>query len=136
MSDVDRICREIVGRVDGAVGCGVVGLSSGTLLGYHSRNGGRASFDGLFASAAADVLSSPDLAGVLGLSHMWAAPGQPSAPDGVEIRITTALHDYLAKVLSEGDAAVVLVTERRSNVGSGWAQVKSRASELEALLRG
>ena len=133
MSSVDEACREIVESVDGAIACGVVDLNTGRLLGIYCPTYGQVLKDAL-AAATMDLLRGR----AVGRTErsISTAPGATGDDARVhEVHVMSGDNYHVAKVLKGGQAAVMLVTNRATNVGMGSAQMKAVIPKVEPHLR-
>lgn len=133
MGQIDDACREVVAHVEGAVACGVVDLDTGMLLGVHDTAQPRPTLDDVVAAACMNLFRGPSVARVEALMRQH----QGLAEDGhhfQEIQITSESNYHFAKVLRKGKAVVMLVTKKTTNLGMGWAQLKSAVPGLEPLI--
>jgi hypothetical protein len=134
MSSIDEACREIVDSVDGAVACGVVDLNSGRLLGSHCPDYGQVLKDAL-AAATMDLVGGR-ATGRIERSLATKLAGSGGDPRLVqEVHVMSGDNYHVARVLKGGQAAVMLVTNRATNVGMGSAQMKAVIPKVEPHLR-
>lgn len=124
MSSIDEACREIVDSVDGAIACGVVDLNTGRLLGIYCPTYGQVLKDAL-AAATMDLLR--------GRTPPTGTGGDSRAVH--EVHVMSGDNYHVAKVLKGGQAAVMLVTNRATNMGMGSAQMKAVIPKVEPHLR-
>jgi len=123
MASVDEACREIVTKVDGAVACGLVDLGAAIVLGGYARSGSAQVIDAGMAAAAAKLLCCASPATMTGAS----------VPMEREVHITSESYQHFAKTLSSGRAAVLLVTGRETNMGMGWAMLRTMLPAIELI---
>jgi len=134
MSPIDEACREIVDSVDGAVACGVVDLNTGRLLGVHCPEYGQEVRDAI-AAATMDLFRGRTV------GRIEQSFCEKTAARGGEQRLVQEVHVmsrdnyHVAKMLKGGQAAVMLVTNRATNVGMGSAQMKAVIPKVEPHLR-
>jgi predicted regulator of Ras-like GTPase activity (Roadblock/LC7/MglB family) len=124
MSKLDDLLQEVVKEVDGALGCAVVDLESGLLLGVaHSVPYFTSSYLEAVAAAAVDMIRGKNVRAVEAL--LSNQRGKPVEKTIKEIQMTTehTLH-FMATVPEKPDALVVLITSKKTNLGMGWSAVR------------
>ncbi|MDH5676198.1 MAG: hypothetical protein OEZ06_29025 [Myxococcales bacterium] len=134
MGKIDDSCKNVIDNVDGGVACGVVDLSTGMLLGIHNSASYTQTLNEIVAAATMDLFrgSSVDKIEKMVRQHR----GMPE--DGMhyfqEIHITSQHNFHFAKTIAGGKAVIMLVTKKTTNIGMGWAQLKSVIPEIEPLV--
>lgn len=122
---IDQACRDVVNKVQGASACGVVDLENGVLLGAHSETGLSEELEMVLARAAVDLFRGPSV--TQSERMMRAHRGVPE--DGQhyfhEIHISSTHNYHFAKTIKQGRAVIMLVTKKTTNVGMGWAMLRS-----------
>lgn len=133
MSKLDDLLQEVVKDVDGALGCAVVDLESGLLLGVaHSVPYFTSSYLEAVAAAAVDMLRGKNVRAVESL--LSNQRGKPVEKTIKEVQMTTenTLH-FMATVTDKPDALIVLITSRKTNLGMGWSAVRKAMSSVSPL---
>jgi hypothetical protein len=123
-----------VESVDGALACGVVDLNTGRLLGSYSPDYGQAVKDAL-AAATVELLRAKASGRIEQSLTKKSTPPGSNARFVQEVHVMSGDNYHVAKVLKGGQAAVMLVTNRASNVGMGSAQMKAVIPKVEPHLR-
>lgn len=133
MAKLDDVLRGIVSDVDGALGCAVVDLNSGLLLGVaHNVPYFTSSYLEAVAAAAVDTVRGKNVRAVESL--LSAQRGQPVTNSIKEIQMATdRTYHFMATVKDKPDSLVVLITSRSTNLGMGWAAVRSNMDKLAPL---
>ena len=124
MSKLDELLQAVVKDVDGSLGCAVVDLESGLLLGVaHNVPYFTSSYLEAVAAAAVDMLRGKNVRAVESL--LTNQRGKTVEKTIKEVQMTTdnTLH-FMAIVPNKPDALVVLITSRKTNLGMGWAAVR------------
>lgn len=131
---IDDACKEVVSSVDGAVACGVVDLDTGMLLGIHNGSAYTQTLNEVVAAATMDLFRGSNIARVEQMvrSHR----GIPENGDRYfqEVHVTSANNFHFAKVIKGARAVIMLVTKKTTNIGMGWAQLKSVIPKVEPLV--
>lgn len=131
MGKIDDACRDVVASVDGAVACGVVDLDTGMLLGIHNSAQYTSTLNEVVAAATMDLFRGANVGRVEQMvrSHR----GVPENGDHYfqEVHITSANNYHFAKAIKGGKAVMMLVTKKTTNIGMGWAQVKTAIPKVE-----
>ena len=131
--DINEICSEIVRTVDAALGCAVVDLNSGLLLGVsHNVPYFTQSYLDAVAAAAVDMFRGRTISAVEDMIANM--PGNAKAHLVKEVQMTTEnTFHFMMIVPDKPDALVVLVTSRKANLGMGWASLRRVVPQLTPL---
>jgi hypothetical protein len=133
MSKLDIVLQDVVKEVDGALGCAVVDLESGLLLGVaHNVPYFTSSYLEAVAAAAVDMIRGKNVRAVEAL--LTSQRGKMVENSIKEIQMTTdnTLH-FMATVTDKPNALVVLITNRKTNLGMGWAAVRKSMPIISPL---
>jgi hypothetical protein len=134
MGKIDDVLKQVVTKVDGAVACGVVDLDSGMLLGIHNAASYTQSLNELVAGATMDMFRGPNISRIE--QAVRAHRGEPE--DGShyfdEIHVTSKHNFHFAKTVKQSRYVVMLVTRKTTNLGLGWASLRTMIPTLEPLL--
>jgi hypothetical protein len=134
MGKIDDAVRRVVESVDGAVACGVVDLDTGMLLGVHNAAAYTSTLNEVVAAATTDMFRGA----AIGRIEQMVRQHRGLTEDGEhyfdEIQITSKHNYHFAKALKGGKAVIMLVTKKTTNVGMGWAQLKSAIPSVEPLV--
>jgi CheY-like chemotaxis protein len=126
MSKIDDACRDVVHKVDGAVACAVVDLETGMLYGLYNTANFSPELDEHLARATMDIFRGPT---VTRSERMIRAhrglPEEGGERYFQEIHIASINNYHFAKTVKKGKAAIMLVTKKTTNVGMGWAMLRS-----------
>lgn len=133
MAKIDDVVQQIVRDVDGALGCAVVDLSSGLLLSVaHSIPYFTQSYLEAVAAAAVDMVRGKN---VLAVESLLSSQRGKKVENSIkEIQMTTdnTLH-FMATVPDRPNSMIVLITNRKTNLGMGWAAVRTNLPKLTPL---
>lgn len=134
MGKIDEACKDVVDKVDGAVSCGVVDLDTGMLLGIHNASQYTQTLNEVVAAATMDMFRGSNVGRIEQMVR--AHRGAPENGDHYfqEIHITSAHNFHFMKTLKGGKAVIVLVTKKTTNIGMGWAMLKSVIPNVEPLV--
>lgn len=133
MASINDICSRIVSQVDSALGCAVVDLDSGLLLGVsHNITYFTQSYLDAVAAAAVDMIRGKNVQAVEDmLSNMRGSTAKHLIE---EVQMTTKnTYHFMAVVPDKPNALVVLITSRKANLGMGWVAVRKSLTELAPL---
>ena len=131
--DINTICGEIVRNVDAALGCAVVDLNSGLLLGVsHNIPYFTQSYLDAVAAAAVDMFRGRTVSTV---EEMLAnMRGTTTKHLLKEVQMTTDnTYHFMMVVPDKPDALVVLITSKKANLGMGWSSVRAAIPKLKPL---
>lgn len=134
MGEIDDACKEVVGRVDGAVACGVIDLDTGMLLGIFNAAQYTQALNEVVAAACMDLFRGPNIARVEQMVRAHRGVPENGERYFQEVHITSTNNYHFAKVINSGNAVVMLVTKKTTNIGMGWAQLKSIIPIVEPLV--
>lgn len=134
MGKIDDACREVVDKVEGATACGVVDLDTGMLLGIHNGAQYTQTLNEVVAAATMDLFRGPNVGRIEQMvrSHR----GIPENGDHYfqEIHVSSHNNFHFMKTIKSGKAVIVLVTKKTTNIGMGWAMLKSVIPTVEPLV--
>lgn len=134
MSKIDDACKEVVGKVDGAVACGVVDLDTGMLLGIFNAAQYTQTLNEVVAAATMDLFRGPNIARVEQMVRAHRGIPENGERYFQEVHVTSSNNYHFAKVIKGGKAVVMLVTKKTTNIGMGWAQLKTIIPTVEPLV--
>lgn len=133
MAKIDDVLQQVVSSVDGALGCAVVDLNSGLLMGVaHNVPYFTSSYLEAVAAAAVDMLRGKNVRAVEAL--LSSQRGKTVEKSIQEIQMTTekTLH-FMATVKEKPDYLIVLITNKTTNLGMGWAAVRNNMAKISPL---
>jgi CheY-like chemotaxis protein len=134
MGKMDDACREVVTKTDGAVACGIVDLDSGMLLGIFNSANYTQTMNEIVAAASMDLFRGPNVGRVEQLVRSHRGVPENGEHYFHEVHITSEHNYHFAKTLKKGKAVIMLVTKKTTNIGMGWAQLKSVIPMVEPLV--
>jgi hypothetical protein len=134
VSKIDDACRDVVGKVDGAVACGVIDLDTGVLLGIFNAAQYTQTLNEVVAAATMDLFRGPNIARVEQMVRAHRGVPENGERYFQEVHVTSTNNFHFAKVIKGGKAVVMLVTKKTTNIGMGWAQLKSIIPTVEPLV--
>ncbi len=133
MASINDICGKILNDVDGALGVAAVDLSTGLLLGAaHDIPYFTQTYIDAVASAAVEMFRGKGIRSVEKLLSQQR--GEPVENSIKEVQMSTSnTFHYMATVPGKPNALIVLITSNKTNLGMGWASLRSALPELEPL---
>lgn len=134
MGKIDDACKEVVSKVDGAVAAGVVDLDTGMLLGIHNAAAYTQTLNEIVAAACMDMFRGPNVSRIEQLVRTHRGIPENGEHYFQEIQVTSEHNFHFAKTLKKGKAVMMLVTKKTTNIGMGWAQLKSVIPLVEPLV--
>ncbi len=134
MGKIDDACKDVVNKVDGAVACGVVDLDTGMLLGIHNSSQYTQTLNEVVAAATMDMFRGPNVGRIEQMVRAHRGVPENGEHYFEELHVTSAHNFHFAKVLKGGKAVIMLVTKKTTNIGMGWAQLKSVLPVVEPLI--
>jgi hypothetical protein len=119
--------------VDGALGCAVVDLNSGLLLGVaHNVPYFTSTYLEAVAAAAVDMMRGKNVRAVESLLANQRGKVVEKTIKEVQMTTDNTLH-FMAIVPAKDDALVVLITSKKTNLGMGWAAVRKAMPAITPL---
>lgn len=134
MGKMDDACREVVTKTDGAVACGIVDLDSGMLLGIFNSANYTQTMNEIVAAASMDLFRGSNVGRIEQLVRSHRGLPENGEHYFNEVHITSEHNYHFAKTLKKGKAVIMLVTKKTTNIGMGWAQLKSVIPMVEPLV--
>jgi hypothetical protein len=128
--DINQICSEIVKTVDAALGCAVVDLNTGLLLGVsHNVPYFTQSYLDAVAAAAVDMFRGKTITAV---EDMIANMRGNNKKDLIkEVQMTTEkTYHFMMVVPEKPNALVVLITSKKANLGMGWSSIRMAIPQI------
>lgn len=133
MSKLDDLLQEVLADVDGALGCAVVDLESGLLLGVaHSVPYFTSSYLEAVAAAAVDMLRGKNVRAVESLLSNQRGKTVEHMIKEIQMTTDNTLH-FMAIVPAKPNALIVLITNRKTNLGMGWSSVRKAMVTIAPL---
>lgn len=128
--DIEKICRGVVQNVDGGLGCAVVDLSSGLLLGvHHNVPYFTQTYLDAVAAAAVNMFRGRGITNVEDLLSKQRGQKVQNSVKEVQMTTTGTLH-FMAVIPEKPNALCILITDRKANLGSGWSALRTAMSEI------
>lgn len=134
MGKIDDACKEVVNKVDGAVAAGVVDLDSGMLLGIYNSASYTQTLNEIVAAATMDLFRGTNVGRIEQMVRSHRGTPENGEHYFQEIHVTSEHNFHFAKTLKKGRAVIMLVTKKTTNIGMGWAQLKSVIPSIEPLV--
>lgn len=127
---LNDILKGMVEDVDGGLACSVVDLESGLMLGsHHNVPYFTQSYIDAVAAAAVDVFRGKTISTVEKL--LEAQRGTTVSHTIKEVQMTTdGTYHFMAVVPEKPNALMVLVTNRKANLGMGWTSLRRALTEV------
>ncbi|MDD2724483.1 MAG: hypothetical protein PHH59_10740 [Methylovulum sp.] len=124
MAKIDDILQSVLSDVDGALGCAVVDLETGLLIAVaHNVPYFTSSYLEAVAAAAVDMLRGKNVRAVESLLTTQRGKKVEKMIQEVQMTTTNTLH-FMAVIPEKPDALMVLITNRKTNLGMGWSSVR------------
>ncbi|HSH43459.1 MAG TPA: hypothetical protein VK973_15165 [Arenicellales bacterium] len=132
MANINEICSKIVTDVPDSLGCAVVDLETGLLLGVaHNVPYFTQSYLDAVAAAAVDMFRGRTVTTVEEL--LSRNRGEEVRHMLKEIQMTTEnTYHFMAIVPQKPDALMVLITSTKASLGAGWSAVRTALPDVAA----
>lgn len=130
---LEDLCKDVVRNVDGALGCAVVDLNTGLLLGvHHSISYLTQTYVEALGAAAVDMMRGRGISNVEEL--LSAQRGEEVKHSLKEVQMSTSnTYHFMATIPGKSDAMAVLITDKKVNIGAGWASLKTNMEKMAPL---
>lgn len=134
MAKLDDITRDVLNSVDGALGCAVVDLTSGLLLSVsHNIPYFTQTYIEAVAAAAVDLLRGKNVQTVEALLSNQRGTTVEKTIQEVQMTTISTFH-FMSTVKDKPDALVILITNRKANLGMGWTALRTCLPKIAPLL--
>jgi hypothetical protein len=134
MGKIDDSCRQVVDKVDGGVACGIVDLDTGMLLGIHNSAQYTQTLNEVVAAATMDTFRGANVGRVEQMVRSHRGVPENGEHYFEEVHVTSKNNFHFMKTIKGGKAVIVLVTKKSTNIGMGWAMLKSVIADVEPLV--
>lgn len=127
---IKDVCAEALDSTEGGLGCAVVDLKSGLLLGVaHKISYFTQSYLDAVAAAAVDMMRGNKIRAVEDMIGNMRGQTEKNLIQEVQMTTKNTYH-FMAVVPEKPDALIVLITSRKANLGLGWVAVRRALAEL------
>jgi hypothetical protein len=131
--NINEICNGIIRNVDAALGCAVVDLNSGLLLGVsHNVPYFTQSYLDAVAAAAVDMFRGRTISAVEDMLSNMRGSARLHLIKEIQMTTENTFH-FMMVVPEKPDALVVLITSRKANLGMGWSSIRMAIPKLTPL---
>lgn len=131
MGKIDDACKAVVTGVDGAVACGVVDLDTGMILGLHNSAAYSQTLNEVVAAATMDLFRGANVGKIQQMVRAHRGVPEDGAYYVTDVHMTSEHNFHFAKTIKGGKAVIMLITNKSTNIGMGWAQLKTSIPEIE-----
>ncbi|OQW94377.1 MAG: hypothetical protein BWK79_06155 [Beggiatoa sp. IS2] len=131
--NINNICAEIIRSVDSALGCAVVDLNSGLLLGVsHNVPYFTQSYLDAVAAAAVDMFRGRTVAAVEDMICNMRGTQRKYMVKEIQMTTDNTFH-FMMVIPDKPDALVILITSKKANLGMGWSSIRMALPKLTPL---
>ena len=122
--------KGLVDTVDGALGCAVVDVDSGLMLGaHHTVPYFTQSYIDAVAAAAVEMFRGNTVRTVEKLLSTQRGEDQESSIQEIQMTTDNTYH-FMSSVPGKQNALVVLITSKKTNLGMGWSALRRTLTEV------
>jgi hypothetical protein len=133
MAKLDDVLNNVLRDVDGALGIAVVDLQNGLLLSVsHNVPYFTQSYLEAVAAAAVDMVRGKNVLAVESLLSSTRGTKVENTIQEIQMTTSNTLH-FMAVVPQKPNSMVVLITNRKTNLGMGWAAVRNALPKIAPL---
>lgn len=132
--EINAICREVVNSVEAALGCAVVDLRSGAVLGIsHKIPYFTHSIIDRAAAAAVDMFRGNTVKNVEQMINDMRCTQDEHLIE--EIQLTTKhTYHFMAIIPEKPNIILILTTNKKVNLGMGWSKVRIALPKLATVV--
>lgn len=131
--NINDICADIVRNADSALGCAVVDLSSGLLLGVsHNVPYFTQSYLDAVAAAAVDMFRGRTVSAVEDMISNMRGVTKKHLIKEIQMTTDNTFH-FMMVVPEKPNALVILITSKKANLGMGWSSIRATLNKLTPL---
>jgi hypothetical protein len=112
----------------------VVDLDAGILLGLHHSEGASQGLHEAVVTLAVDLFRGPNVGRIEQMVRAHRGVPENGVHYFDEVQISSKHNLHFVKALRGGRAVILLITEKSTNLGMGWLQLKSVIPSLEPLV--
>lgn len=124
MASINDVCARVVKDVDGALACGVVDLNTGLMLGVaHSIPYFTQTYLDAVAAGAVDMFRGRGISAVEELLSSVRGTKLEKSVQEMQMTTTSTFH-FMSVCPDKRDVLVVLITNKKTNMGMGWAALR------------
>ena len=133
MTDLNKICAEVIDGVSEGLGCAVIDLDSGLLIGIsHVTSGLPESLLDTMAASVVEMLRGRAVSIVEEMLAQHNGSKQKRLVESLQLT-TDKAHIFIAVVPDKPGYVVALVAGRKATLGSGWASIRSAMPRIQPL---
>ncbi|MEY3219368.1 MAG: hypothetical protein RIT27_725 [Pseudomonadota bacterium] len=130
---IEDVCTDVLNDANNALGCAVVDLESGLLLGVaHKVHYFTQSYLDAVAAAAVDMMRGNKIRAVENMIGEMRGEVEQNLIQEVQMTTKNTYH-FMTVVPNKPNALVVLITNRKANLGMGWAAVRKSLADFAPL---
>jgi len=104
------------------------------LLGIYNSANYTQTMNEIVAAASMDLFRGPNVGRIEQLVRSHRGVPENGEHYFQEVHITSEHNYHFAKTLKKGKAVIMMVTKKTTNIGMGWAQLKSVIPMVEPLV--
>ncbi|OQW94343.1 MAG: hypothetical protein BWK79_06335 [Beggiatoa sp. IS2] len=131
--NINDICKDVVTNVDSALGCAVVDLNTGLLLGVsHNVPYFTQSYLDAVAAAAVDMFRGRTIGAVEDMLGNMRGTNKRNLIKEVQMTTDNTFH-FMMIIPEKPNTLLVLITSRRANLGMGWSSLRIAVPKLAPL---
>lgn len=132
--EINAICREVVNSVEAALGCAVVDLRSGAVLGIsHKIPYFTHSIIDRAAAAAIEMFRGNTIKSVEQMINEMRCTQDEHLIE--EIQLTTKhTYHFMAIIPEQPNIILILTTNKKVNLGMGWSKVRIALPKLATVI--
>ncbi|MDX8383969.1 MAG: hypothetical protein R8M45_07800 [Ghiorsea sp.] len=127
---LNETLKSLTDSVDGGLGCAVVDVQSGLMLGvHHTVPYFTQSYIDAVAAAAVDMVAGNNVRTVEKLLSAQRGEEQKGLIKEVQMTTDNTYH-FMATVPGKPNALIILITSKKANLGMGWVALRRTLDEV------
>lgn len=133
MADLNQICAEVTSSVSDGIGCAVIDLESGLLIGVHHNapNLPTALLDTVAASVV-EMFRGRTVTTVEEMLSQYSGDKQSHLLEGLQVT-TDKAYVFMSVVQDKPGYLVALAAGKKATLGAGWAAIRGAMPKIRPL---
>jgi hypothetical protein len=133
MADLNQICAEVTGSLPDGIGCAVIDLESGLLIGvaHHSSDLPSSLLDTMAASVV-EMFTGRNVTVVEDMLAQYSGNKRTRMLEGLQLT-TDKAYVFMSIVPDKPSYLVAVVSGKRATLGAGWAAVRGAMPKISPL---
>jgi len=133
MADLNQICAEVVSALPDGIGCAVIDLESGLLIGVaHLSPDLPTSLLDTMAASVVEMFRGRNVTVIEDMLSQYSGNKQTRMLEGLQLT-TEKTHVFMSVIPDKPAYLVAVVSGKRATLGAGWAAVRGAMPKISPL---